>query len=81
MPSSLKSPGTSASSKLAWQLVQEEVAIEPCTSTTRSEPAARCSRSTFWVITASSRPRRSSSASASWAGFGRLSPSIAKRGR
>ena len=35
----------------------------------------------FWVITASSSPRRSSSASASWAAFGSYDPSICKRGR
>ena len=33
------------------------------------------------VITASSRPARSSSASASWAGFGSLLPRVWKRGR
>ena len=54
------------------QVVQLEVAIEPWTSITRSEPALLCRRSMFWVITASSSPRASSSASASWAPFGLL---------
>ena len=45
------------------------------------DPAARWRRSMFWVMTPASRPRRSSSASASWAALGRLSPSEWKRGR
>ena len=49
--------------------------IEPCTSTTRREPAASCRRSTFWVTIASTRPRRSSSASATCAAFGVASAS------
>ncbi len=53
--------------------------IEPCTSTTCSLPAARCSRSMFWVITPSISPRRSSSATAAWAGLGWTSRSEAKR--
>ena len=42
-------------------------------------PAIRCSRSTFWVITPRISPRRSSSATASWAGLGCLSSSDTKR--
>ena len=61
--------------------MHEEVAIEPWTSTTSSDPAARCRRSMFWVMTASTRPRRSSSAIAVWAALNRLSPSAWKRSR
>ena len=43
------------------------------------EPARACSRSTFCVITASSRPSRSSSASTSCARLGCLSSSVWKR--
>jgi hypothetical protein len=57
----------------------EHVSIEPCTSITFFDPARRCRRSMFCVITPSIRPRRSSSASASCAPFGTLSPSAAKR--
>ena len=38
--------------------------IEPCTSTTSRLPARECSVSMFWVTTARTSPRRSSSASA-----------------
>ena len=47
--------------------MQELVSIVPCTSTTRREPARRCRRSMFCVITASSMPRARGSASASCA--------------
>ncbi len=44
--------------------------IEPCTSTTSRLPARECSVSMFCVTTACTRPRRSSSASATCAAFG-----------
>ena len=42
---------TSLQRHLAAALQADALAIEPCTSTTRSLPAARCSRSMFWVMT------------------------------
>ena len=60
-----KRPSTSSLGYRAAQSRQLAVRIEPWTSITRSEPALEWSVSMFWVITASSRPRRSSSARAS----------------
>ena len=46
--------------------------VVPCTSTTRAgvEPAAWCRPSTFWVMSVSSLPRRSSATSAWWPALG-----------
>ena len=63
------------------QVVQLEVSIDPWTSITRVAPAFWCRRSMFWVMTALSSPRDSSSASAACAGFGCFEPSSANRGR
>ena len=63
----------------ARQSRHTEYEIEPCTSISSTEPARACSRSTFWVMTASSSPARSSSASTSCARFGCLSSSVWKR--
>ena len=50
--------------------------IEPCTSTTSLLPARVCSRSMFWVTTASTRPACSSAASVTWAEFGSAASSV-----
>ena len=70
---------TSSYPTLPPHISQTHHSIEPCTSITFSEPAARWRRSMFWVMTPRTIPRRSSSATASWAGFGWISESIAKR--
>ncbi len=58
----------------------EDVRIDPCTSTTSCDPARSWSRSMFWVTTARTKPRRSSSARARCARFGSASVSIPNRG-
>src|SRR5215218_983483 len=80
-PRASKRASIRSSPKDAPQSVQEEDSIDPCTSITFSEPAARCRRSMFWVITPSIRPCRSSSASAACARLGSLSASDSNRGR